>query len=306
MENTSGIYMIKNKKNGKIYIGQTNNFKNRFRQHKQSFRRKDHNNKYFQRAWDKHGEENFEFSILEYCDLDVINEREYFWVNKFKSYDSSKGYNIMLPNKDEKKFTHSEETKAKIKGKDEEYSDDELISYLQEYFYHFGKVPTQRDLSGNKSFPNHVSYFNRFGSFQNALKKADLFIDNALFHRDKHTKEGVLEIFRDFCERNNRFPTAQEIKAKGNGFPTSNVISKFYSMETLREILGYSKETLLAKEKEESLEMLIELYKVEGKVSARLIDKSKITKSGVFYRNNFGGLKNACDIAGIPYAQHAN
>lgn len=196
--------MIKNKKNGKIYIGQTNNFENRFRQHKQSFRRKDHKNKHFQRAWDKYGEENFEFSILEYCDLDVINEREFFWVNKFKSYDSSKGYNIMLPSKDEKKFTHSEKTKEKIRlnnKAEQRYSDEELISFIHEYYYHFGKTPTQRDIDNNKSFPSLVTFFNRFGSFQNALKESGLFKDSGLFHRKKHTKEGILEIFQEFCKK---------------------------------------------------------------------------------------------------------
>lgn len=308
MEITSGIYMIKNKENGKVYIGQTNNFKNRFRQHKQSFRRKDHKNKHFQRAWEKYGEENFVFSIIEYCDLDIINERESFWVNKLESYDSLKGYNIMLPSKDKKKFTHNEETKEKLRlhGAEQKYNDEELISLLHEYYYHYGKIPSQRDIESNKNFPSQITFFNRFSSFQNALKEAGLFVDSKLFHRERYKEEDVLKCFEIFIEKHSRFPTSKERILPENNFPTSNVISRFYSIEEIRKIFGYSKEQLKEKEKKESIDMLKKLYEKEGFISARLIDMSKITKSGVFYRNNFGNLKNACEIAGVPYAQHMN
>ena len=82
-ERLCGIYKIENKINGKIYIGQSNNIYKRWYSHKNSLRRNVHDNDYLQNAWNKYGEENFEFSIVEICenDVDVLNSREQFYID---------------------------------------------------------------------------------------------------------------------------------------------------------------------------------------------------------------------------------
>ena len=65
----TGVYQIYNLVNKKSYIGSTKqSFKIRMKHHLNSLKRGDHKNLHLQRAWDKYGEENFEFSILEICD----------------------------------------------------------------------------------------------------------------------------------------------------------------------------------------------------------------------------------------------
>jgi predicted GIY-YIG superfamily endonuclease len=56
-----GVYIINNKLNGHNYIGSSINIKQRFAQHKSTLRHNTHRNQHLQNAWNKYGEENFDF-----------------------------------------------------------------------------------------------------------------------------------------------------------------------------------------------------------------------------------------------------
>lgn len=108
----SGIYKIKNKINNKFYIGSSINLKRRIYFHKYIARKNIHSNKHFQRAWNKHGEENFEFIIILICEPFELLRYEQLLVDKLHPE-----YNIFLivdrPT-GLKGRHHSEETKRKI------------------------------------------------------------------------------------------------------------------------------------------------------------------------------------------------
>ena len=90
-EKISGIYKIECLVNGKVYVGQSINIKRRFKTHKSQLRNNTHINNYLQRAWNKYGEENFTFEIIEECNKN-ISETEIYWID---FYDSLKnGYNL--------------------------------------------------------------------------------------------------------------------------------------------------------------------------------------------------------------------
>lgn len=89
-----GIYKIKNKVNGKVYIGQSIDIKRRWYAHKNELGRQVHCNSHMQKSWNKYGEENFEFSILEECDLNDIDEKEIFWISYYNSANQDFGYNL--------------------------------------------------------------------------------------------------------------------------------------------------------------------------------------------------------------------
>lgn len=91
-----GVYVIRNIKNGKVYVGQTNDLKLRKRNHFSDLKANIHHNKHLQNAWNKYGEENFEFEVLEECPLEKLNEVEIYWIKFYESYNRRFGYNFEL------------------------------------------------------------------------------------------------------------------------------------------------------------------------------------------------------------------
>ena len=63
--NKSGVYKIVNLLNGRIYIGSAKCFKVRANQHFKSLQENKHQNKYLQNDFNKCGEENFVFEVIE-------------------------------------------------------------------------------------------------------------------------------------------------------------------------------------------------------------------------------------------------
>ena len=93
---TGQIYIIKNKINDKVYIGQTTvNYQTRFKQHcKPSSIRTRHYKLY--NAIKKYGEENFYIELLEEnIPIEKLNQREIWYIEKYDSfnfgYNSTKG-----------------------------------------------------------------------------------------------------------------------------------------------------------------------------------------------------------------------
>ena len=92
-----GIYKITNQVNGKYYIGSCfgNNFKTRWQKHLQQLKKEYHPNKHLQYSFNKHGEDNFTFEILESLVRDksliLSQEQKYLdtIVKDIKSYNFS-------------------------------------------------------------------------------------------------------------------------------------------------------------------------------------------------------------------------
>lgn len=119
----SGIYVISNSINNKIYIGSAYNLHKRKLQHFNTLRNNKHKNSKLQNAYNKYGESNFEFDVLEFVDVDKLLDCEQKWMDFFKPE-----YNI-IPYADRREFSeshrknlsishlghkHTEESKIKI------------------------------------------------------------------------------------------------------------------------------------------------------------------------------------------------
>lgn len=113
MEKISGIYCILNLKNNKRYIGKSVNIYNRWATEKSGLRNKYFHNIHLQRAWDKYGEDSFDFFILERCKKDILAEREQFWINFYDSYNN--GYNQTIGGEGSLGVICSQEKRQKLR-----------------------------------------------------------------------------------------------------------------------------------------------------------------------------------------------
>lgn len=86
-----GIYIIRNIINKKVYIGQSVNMIDRFTGHLHYLRKNKHWNNGLQSLYNKYGEEVFNFSILEECAKDKLDNKEKWYIEYYNSYKN--GYN---------------------------------------------------------------------------------------------------------------------------------------------------------------------------------------------------------------------
>lgn len=106
----SGIYYIWNLVNNKLYIGKSVNVKKRIAEHKRQLRANKHFNNHLQMAWNKYGEENFMFTVVEKCDcIEDLAIRENKNIKLYKPE-----YNSILVN-DEGNWDYPEEAKEKLR-----------------------------------------------------------------------------------------------------------------------------------------------------------------------------------------------
>lgn len=93
-----GIYIIKNKINNKVYIGQSQKLNQRYSGHLRRIKTHSHHNEILQRAFDKYGADNFEYNILEeVSDGSVLIEREKYWIDFHGGINSDQVYNLKDP-----------------------------------------------------------------------------------------------------------------------------------------------------------------------------------------------------------------
>lgn len=111
------VYKITNKSNGKLYIGITNQgVAVRFGKHVSDA----NGNSTFpiHNAIRKYSIENFEIETVEVVDnVELLKQREIYWINFYDSYNREKGYNLTLGGDGTFGRYHSEETKCKIRNK---------------------------------------------------------------------------------------------------------------------------------------------------------------------------------------------
>lgn len=90
----SGIYEIRCLVTNKVYIGSAVNLQQRYSDHKKTLRKNTHRNPRLQNAWNKYGEENFTFLVVEFVLLkENLISREQWWID-FIGFGEARMFNI--------------------------------------------------------------------------------------------------------------------------------------------------------------------------------------------------------------------
>jgi group I intron endonuclease len=121
-----GIYRIKNLKNKKCYYGSSKNIEKRWRTHSNNLKNGKHHNIHLQRSWDKYGEDNFVFELVEECNETILLELEQKYLDLNPEFNigikSSGGDNLTKnPNKEDivRKMTQSVRKRYELMSEDE-------------------------------------------------------------------------------------------------------------------------------------------------------------------------------------------
>lgn len=106
---TSGIYKITCKPTRKCYVGSSIEIETRFGAHKSRLKQNKHWNPYLQYAWNKYGEKNFDWQILEIVDNPILLiKAECRWFKITNCKNRNFGFNISHPEERMSGYKHTE------------------------------------------------------------------------------------------------------------------------------------------------------------------------------------------------------
>jgi group I intron endonuclease len=144
--NNSGIYKITNSVNGKIYVGSAVDLRKRWGNHKSNLNVGINKSKHLQAAWNKYGQDSFEFSVIEYVeDKTKLIEREQYYIDTL-----SPEYNILTVAGSSLGYRHTEEYKAK--AAEQSRGNRNLLGFV---FSEESKAKMSNSAKGNSSHLGH-------------------------------------------------------------------------------------------------------------------------------------------------------
>lgn len=94
-KNITGIYYIRNLKNGKVYVGSAAVcMYQRWHKHLHDLKHDCHHSRHLQSSWNKYGPKYFEFKLIEECSAEECTGLEQRHIDNCKSANAKYGYNI--------------------------------------------------------------------------------------------------------------------------------------------------------------------------------------------------------------------
>lgn len=106
----TGIYIILNNIDNRVYVGSAVNLDTRLYHHKRDLKRGKHHNEHLQNFYNKYGDDALSFEVLEtITDKNILIEREQYYIDKYPNK-----FNICLVAGNSLNRKCSEETKLKI------------------------------------------------------------------------------------------------------------------------------------------------------------------------------------------------
>jgi len=235
IERVSGIYQIKNTFNGKIYIGSSKNMNTRLRGHIVKLRNDQHCNSHLQSAFNKYGEDVFDYSVIEFCSEEMLIEREQFYVDMLGVISPKIGYNKASDIRRTAGYKWTNASKIKLsnskKGmKMHENTKKALIEANKSRIYNSGyKISKEEARKRALGHSKPVLQYDLDGNF---IKKWDHSILATEFYRNSKGKCNILS-----CCKGKRY---KAYEYQWYYLPTNNL----YPKKVLPYIRKHSKENL--------------------------------------------------------------
>ncbi len=194
-----GIYCIECLSNGRRYVGKSVNLDSRRAAHFSSLRNKRHYNKKLQASFDKYGEKDFRWFLLEEISgsAECLADAEMYWMERLRTFGTYEGFNLLFDSpagyefSEEMRKSLSEAQTGELNGNfGHHWSDDqkERMSniakerhssgqfYNDEWRKKLGDSSREmwRDLDKRKAMAKNVSKARSSHDFYQYTKKGDL------------------------------------------------------------------------------------------------------------------------------------
>lgn len=202
-----GIYKITCLSSKKIYIGSTGDLARRWPEHRKELRGNRHPNAHLQSAWNKYGELQFHYEVIEIILASFVTEREQYWIDRTKCSDRRYGFNnapVAYPSsgwhlsdshKQAISLRHGKTWEGFIDPDGNDVTIVGLTSFCR--VHDLSYCTMSRMAHGHKSALQHKGWTHR-----NADRPRQKFKDLSGFIRPDGTREPTPESVRELCRKN--------------------------------------------------------------------------------------------------------
>jgi group I intron endonuclease len=131
LKTKTGIYVITNDIDARIYIGSATSFKQRYAVHKKKITHNEGCNPKLKNFANKYGIEHLTFSAVHACEKEDLLKVEQLYLDIFQPFDDN-GFNIARKAGSPIGYKHTQEAKDKMKGRTGLKWDEEHLKYFSE------------------------------------------------------------------------------------------------------------------------------------------------------------------------------
>ena len=131
LKSKTGIYIITNDIDARVYIGSATSFKQRYATHRNKIMLNENCNPKLKNFANKYGIEHLTFSAVHACCKEDLLKVEQMYLDVFQPFDDN-GFNIVRKAGSPIGYKHTQEAKDKMKGRTGMRWDEEHIKYFSE------------------------------------------------------------------------------------------------------------------------------------------------------------------------------